>query len=469
MDGKRFDALTRSMAQGRSRRALLRGLIGGGAAVVATKAGSALAAPKAKVDICHVTGNGNSHLISVSANAIPAHEAHGDGYLGSTEHCSACGDACASGRGCCDGQCTDLGTDTDCATCGDVCNQFPNSFCDGTACTCSAETCESLGVDCGSADDGCGKTLDCGPCEILCSNQQDCPDPECYWCKGPRDENGKGVCAPLAAGIWPCDGATGCCDGLGTCNTDSGVCTSCTSNPQCTYLDDECNQGICDGGTCTTEPKFDDTVCSGGVCCSGACQATCGCAPGYAPNDGGECLECPVGTYSSTGASCDPCQPGTFGAETGLAECDVCPPGKFAPSERLTECTDCAPGTFADASATVECALCPPGTFSADGAIQCDSCDRSPEVCSPTTGCPVCEPVDCVVECGETPCDVECGGGWTSVECSVVQDPSCGGEPCAFGGGEGLCAMVPCCEDSGECSCNPGFVLSESENECVPA
>ncbi len=38
-------------------------------------------APKAKVDICHITGNGSWHLINVSENAWPAHEAHGDALL----------------------------------------------------------------------------------------------------------------------------------------------------------------------------------------------------------------------------------------------------------------------------------------------------------------------------------------------------------------------------------------------------
>ncbi|HVL26098.1 MAG TPA: hypothetical protein VM450_18540 [Thermomicrobiales bacterium] len=32
----------------------------------------------AKVNVCHVTGNGDSHMITVSVNAAPAHESHGD-------------------------------------------------------------------------------------------------------------------------------------------------------------------------------------------------------------------------------------------------------------------------------------------------------------------------------------------------------------------------------------------------------
>jgi hypothetical protein len=35
-----------------------------------------------KVELCHRTGNGSYHLISVSINAEPAHRAHGDGKIG---------------------------------------------------------------------------------------------------------------------------------------------------------------------------------------------------------------------------------------------------------------------------------------------------------------------------------------------------------------------------------------------------
>lgn len=35
-----------------------------------------------KVDICHIQGNGEFHLINVSGNAQPAHMAHGDGLPG---------------------------------------------------------------------------------------------------------------------------------------------------------------------------------------------------------------------------------------------------------------------------------------------------------------------------------------------------------------------------------------------------
>jgi hypothetical protein len=44
--------------------------------------GIAIAAPPAKVDVCHSEGNGSYHLINISENALPAHLAHGDGLPG---------------------------------------------------------------------------------------------------------------------------------------------------------------------------------------------------------------------------------------------------------------------------------------------------------------------------------------------------------------------------------------------------
>jgi hypothetical protein len=43
---------------------------------------SVLAEPVPKVDVCHREGNGSFHLINVSANAVPAHLAHGDALPG---------------------------------------------------------------------------------------------------------------------------------------------------------------------------------------------------------------------------------------------------------------------------------------------------------------------------------------------------------------------------------------------------
>jgi hypothetical protein len=78
MDGRGFDDFVRRLATQRSRRSVLRGLVGGSVAVVATKTGSALAADK--VTICHFPPENpaNVQVISVGSAALPEHQAHGD-------------------------------------------------------------------------------------------------------------------------------------------------------------------------------------------------------------------------------------------------------------------------------------------------------------------------------------------------------------------------------------------------------
>jgi hypothetical protein len=55
MDGREFDALTRRLAEPGTRRSVLKGILGGAAAVAATGAGAALAKPdpEKQVTICH--------------------------------------------------------------------------------------------------------------------------------------------------------------------------------------------------------------------------------------------------------------------------------------------------------------------------------------------------------------------------------------------------------------------------------
>ena len=49
-----------------------------GMVLVATTAASTIGSPQEKVTVCHRTGNGSAHEITISANALPAHLRHGD-------------------------------------------------------------------------------------------------------------------------------------------------------------------------------------------------------------------------------------------------------------------------------------------------------------------------------------------------------------------------------------------------------
>ena len=71
MDGNRFDALTRRLATGHTRRAVFQGLVGGGV-LAATGAGATQAKPAEKVTICHKPGTPDQATLTVSGNAVDA-------------------------------------------------------------------------------------------------------------------------------------------------------------------------------------------------------------------------------------------------------------------------------------------------------------------------------------------------------------------------------------------------------------
>jgi hypothetical protein len=61
----------------RARRLLVTALVPA-MVLVSVMTASAVGSPQDKVAICHQTGNGGSHLITVSGNALQAHLGHGD-------------------------------------------------------------------------------------------------------------------------------------------------------------------------------------------------------------------------------------------------------------------------------------------------------------------------------------------------------------------------------------------------------
>ncbi|XP_063676043.1 uncharacterized protein LOC134812504 [Bolinopsis microptera] len=115
------------------------------------------------------------------------------------------------------------------------------------------------------------------------------------------------------------------------------------------------------------------------------------CQPGFFSGQLGlaECEPCPTGTYSNGQAiECDKCEKGKFQSETGQETCELCPPGSFSDEEGLSECTPCKVDTVASEGGSTSCVACSYGFYSPQEAgKKCLACPKraayQPPSCPP--------------------------------------------------------------------------------------
>jgi hypothetical protein len=280
MDQNRFDEMTRSLGQGRSRRHVLKAL--GAAAFGAVGLGKLGAA-----DAASSTSNGACAKFCAQvfgADTKAAGQCTSQAAKG-TGPCVACGGNAARY---CHGVCVDLTTDAgNCGACGVSCG-------DANACTtdtCSGGHCVNTPIvlTC-PATDACHTTGACDPATGQCTNPVAAAGTICAAapdaCHAASSCDATGHC--LAGGALT---GTACDSGAGS---DSGTCQtgSCVANPVgCLAGQTTCN------GTCT-DLMTDEANCgacshacsAGGACLDGACFLAfpaCTGSYGVAANGGG--------------------------------------------------------------------------------------------------------------------------------------------------------------------------------------
>jgi hypothetical protein len=199
MDGRNFDDLTRKLATGTSRRSVLRGLLGGAAALGGMKAAGVSAQRAPKRMICHFTHSaGNPYvIIEVSENSIQeqSHLSHGDTYYNNCCIDSDCNDgyACTTDT-CVNGSCVYTPNDAYCDD-GNVCTDDycrPAESSDSSGCVYVNNTapCTDDGDPC--TNDVCANGVCTHPDNGTCE-EGNCPDDgSCKWDVSEIGDGGNG-------------------------------------------------------------------------------------------------------------------------------------------------------------------------------------------------------------------------------------------------------------------------------------
>ena len=298
MDGKQFDAISKQVASGISRRAALRGLLGAAAGLALTsKAASPLRAQSDPEDPCANCADG-----TICCDGSPSYcgVCCGDADCPGCETCAAgtCqAVVCGECEVCSEGACVPL-------ACG-VCEQCVGGACQPIECgdcqTCIDGVCVSsdacCGVDCG--DLLCCPGGWCGECcsSLDCEGGRQCIDGLCE--SGPGDPCS--MC-PIGTGCYP-DNPIGSC-----CPPDFALCCG-----VCTPWGPDIIFENCTGSACICRDQ--GMTCGYGIdCCDGLTCVDNVCVDG----SGDPCSLCPPGTDCYPDNPHTPCCPPDFGLCCGL-------------------------------------------------------------------------------------------------------------------------------------------------------
>ncbi|MGH2532327.1 MAG: hypothetical protein ACRDJW_08455 [Thermomicrobiales bacterium] len=355
MDEYQFDTLTKALATGKSRRAILKGLLGGFGSLAVF------------------------HRAEAARNQPP-----GTPCTRATE--------CASFH-CVDGVCCD------------------------SSCTGQCEACSAAGICTTVSGAPRGNRPACpgnGACAATCDGQNPngctfpgsdvvCGEPACVDGRQTTSAcGGNGTCHPTT---------TSC--GLFVCNPEGTVCrTTCSTNEDCVGQA-HCADGVCQGDKGLGEPCRTADDCQHGHCVDDVCCiSTCGeCEACNVPGNEGFCGPAPDGVACKDGTCCgevclptnaDPINCGGCGVRCRVNE--TCRDGTCVCGEEGLDCTPgftCCPEGDSDRCTCTTTAFTDPTTCERPGL---DQCPTGTTPCVGTTGfsCMVCCPAG-------TTCDTETG------------------------------------------------------------
>ena len=87
------------------------------------------------------------------------------------------------------------------------------------------------------------------------------------------------------------------------------------------------------------------------------------------------CFTCPAGRYSwAQAASCSYCEAGRY-SPPGVRDCILCAPGLYSSGAGFSECLECPVGTFSSSyTGATSCTNCPVGYWSVSGSKRCTAC-----------------------------------------------------------------------------------------------
>ncbi|MGI8476928.1 MAG: hypothetical protein ACR2OO_11220, partial [Thermomicrobiales bacterium] len=368
MDGQRFDALTRSLAFGASRRTLFKGAAAAIGAILAPLGRERTA--RAEGAYCGVTcADSGQNCDGATDRCYTCCDPLCVDTSTDPNNCGDCGRVCpgASYASCGDGvcglacpdgwspcgdgasrYCADLGADVyNCQSCRTACTPPRDACCPGVGCVWLAEddgNCGACGNACGQDMRCCnGQCVDpstdgqfCGSCEITCAADQICRRGIC----AARCPAGQILCGPdcvdPAADRANCGGCGAACAAGEVCQRGScvstcaagatdcgGICANLTTDPNnCGACANVCSrETVCQNGVCVRpQPPGNTRNCPDGQT---GCQDGCVDVKTDANHCGG-CKNVCIGTISCCGGAC-------VDLKTAAADCGacgrVCPPG----------------------------------------------------------------------------------------------------------------------------------------------